>query len=490
MLPVEGYRGGARRLARLLGHRAEGPLHPALLHLLAASPLHGRVYVPPPPALAASDASAASAASAVPSAPVALRAYDSGDEEGRREEIDEGLVERGHDETLNERIDQRSNEGDGERLNERQRRPRRDIQGGGGSESRQGAGAGILPLFPELAVVGVVGVAGGAGGGPISAGGGFALSPSHLSPQTWSGAIAAQMTRTTVPTAPGNTPVPSVPGISGEAGAPGRTSASSKMAKQGGPGGQGGQGGRGGQGGSGGVTRSEAKAVSEFAAAGLSAAAIAVMEKLTPKLRDAAKQALAHAHLLMHIFSLPPLFLISFSLTSSLSISLSLSLSLSPPFFVSVEGAGDCVCDSEGRRRSRRARRVEHDSEGSGQARAQIPAHTAVAVLSGSLLRLALTFSNRFCCCCFCLKLVLLAGANFTTVDLSSRNHLPLSLPPSLLSLTRFHLSPISPPSLMFAGKGLRQFLRFLRCSCRRLLAPGRGSAGARDAQVLPGAQC
>ena len=128
MLPVEGCRGGARRLARLLGHRAEGPLHPALLHLLAASPLHGRVYVPPPPP------PAASAASAVPSAPEAIRAYDAGDEEGRREEMDEGLVERGQNELMEEKIDQRTNEGAGER----QRRPRREIQVGGGSESRQG----------------------------------------------------------------------------------------------------------------------------------------------------------------------------------------------------------------------------------------------------------------------------------------------------------------------------------------------------------------
>lgn len=294
-MPVEGC-GGARRLARLLGHRAEGPLHPALLHLLAASPLHGRVYVPPPPPASAEPASAASA---VPSAPVTLRAYNSGDEERRQEKIFDG-----QNELMDEMIDQRTNEGDGERNNERQLRPRGDIQGGGGSESRQGgAGADVLPLFPELAVGGV--------GGPMSAGGGFALSPSHLSAQTWSGAIAAQMTRTTAPTAPGNNPVPVAPGVpSGTNG----TSASRNTANDGAQRGS--------------VTRSEAKAVSEFAAAGLSAAAIAVMEKLTPKLRDAAKQALSHAHLLTHIFPLPPLSLFSFSLTSSLSLSLVSLISL------------------------------------------------------------------------------------------------------------------------------------------------------------------
>jgi len=134
-----------------------------------------------------------------------------------------------------------------EDADERQHRQRGGDHQRGGSEDRkqQGAAAGILPLFPQL----------------ISRGGA----------KTWSSAIAAQMAFTAVQSVqskPGAQSVPSVPGVRSE------TSATSNAAAK---------------------KQAAAKPVSEFAAAGLSAAAIAVLEKLTPKLRDAAKQA-QHSH--------------------------------------------------------------------------------------------------------------------------------------------------------------------------------------------------
>ena len=185
-------------MARLLGHRApKEPLQPALLHLLAASPLHGRVYVPPPPP---------------PSSVTPSR------DEGRHEGMDEDL-----DESMHEAMD--------DDLDERQHKQRGDHQRGGSEDRKQqGAAAGILPLFPKLISRGVA--------------------------KTWSSAIAAQMAFTAVQ---------GVPGVRSE------TSATSNAAAK---------------------KQAAAKPVSEFATAGLSAAAIAVMEKLTPKLRDAAKQVL------------------------------------------------------------------------------------------------------------------------------------------------------------------------------------------------------
>jgi hypothetical protein len=132
---------------------------------------------------------------------------------------------------MDEDLDESMHEAMDDDLDERQHKQRGDHQRGGSEDRKQqGAAAGILPLFPKLISRGVA--------------------------KTWSGAIAAQMAFTAVQ---------GVPGVRSE------TSATSNAAAK---------------------KQAAAKPVSEFAAAGLSAAAIAVMEKLTPKLRDAAKQAL------------------------------------------------------------------------------------------------------------------------------------------------------------------------------------------------------